>query len=120
MASATESLTTKKTMPELRVIELRSELENRRLDETGVKAALIERLAQALRDAGEDIDTFEFEVQAELMPLQPTTPTSGKPFSKRVKQLTQDNEKTQSNGDAHEAGKSEEADERNPNVSRDS
>ncbi|KAH9373484.1 hypothetical protein HPB48_009529 [Haemaphysalis longicornis] len=85
-----------------------------------MKAAVIERLAQALRDAGEDIDTFEFEVQVELMPLQPATPTSGKPLTKRVKQLTQDNEETQSNGDAHEAGKSGEADERNPNVRCDS
>ncbi|KAH9361491.1 hypothetical protein HPB48_013197 [Haemaphysalis longicornis] len=57
------------------------------------------------------------------MPLQPATPTSGKPLTKRVnKQLTQDNEDTQSNEDAHEAaaGKSGEADERNPNVRCDS
>ncbi|KAH9373842.1 hypothetical protein HPB48_009278 [Haemaphysalis longicornis] len=122
MVPATESLTTKKTISELRVIDLRSELEKRGLDKTGVKAALIERLAQALRGAGEDIETFEFEVQAELTPLQPTTPTSGKPLTKRVKQLTQDNEETQSNEDAHEAeaGKSGEADERNPNVRCDS
>ncbi|KAH9385004.1 hypothetical protein HPB48_027040 [Haemaphysalis longicornis] len=74
-------------MPELRVIHRRSELEKRGLDKTGVKAALIEQLGKALRDAGEDIDTFEFVVQAELMPLQPATPTSGKPLTKRVKRL---------------------------------
>lgn len=108
-------LTTKKTMSELRVIELRSELEKRGLDKTGVKAALIERLSHALRDEGEDIETFEFEVPAETTsPAKPATPVSGakKPVTKRVnKKLAQDNEETQSNEDAHEGGESEEEEE---------
>lgn len=107
-------LTTKKTMSELRVIELRSELEKRGLDKTGVKAALIERLSHALRDEGEDVDTFEFEVPAEAAsPVKPATPVSGakKPVTKRVnKKLAQD-EETQSNEDAHEGGESEEEEE---------
>ncbi|KAH8029534.1 hypothetical protein HPB51_001259 [Rhipicephalus microplus] len=112
-------LTTKKTMSELRVIDLRSELEKRGLDKTGVKAALIERLTHALRDEGEDAETYEFEVPAEPTPVKPATPVAAsvgsakKTVTKRVnKKLAHDAEsETQSNDDAHEGGESEEEDE---------
>lgn len=84
------------------MIDLRGELEKRDLDKTGVKAALIERLSHALRDEGEDPESYEFEVPAEPTPIK-KTPT------KRVnKKLSQDNEsETQSNDGAHEAGDSD-------------
>ncbi|KAH6923168.1 hypothetical protein HPB50_024591 [Hyalomma asiaticum] len=113
-------LTTKKTMSELRVIDLRSELEKRGLDKTGVKAALIERLTHALRDEGEDAETFEFEVPAEPTPVKPaaTPPAASggsakKTVTKRVnKKLAHDAEsETQSNDDAHEGGESDEEEE---------
>lgn len=110
-------LTTKKTMSELRVIELRSELEKRGLDKTGVKAALIERLSHAIRDDGEDADTYEFEVPVDTTPSKPVAPAAAavtkKPATKRVnKKLSHDNEsETQSNDDAHEGGESDYEDE---------
>jgi hypothetical protein len=47
---------------ELRVVDLRAELEKRNLGKTGVKAVLIERLQKALRDEGRDPDDYLFEL----------------------------------------------------------
>ncbi|XP_023707059.1 scaffold attachment factor B2 isoform X3 [Cryptotermes secundus] len=51
----------KRKLIELRVVDLRAELERRNLDKTGVKAVLIERLQKALRDEGHDPDEYLFE-----------------------------------------------------------
>ncbi|XP_050701990.1 SAFB-like transcription modulator isoform X3 [Eriocheir sinensis] len=46
---------------ELRVVDLRAELEKRGLDKAGIKAVLIERLKKALEDDGHNADEYEFE-----------------------------------------------------------
>ncbi|KAG8190096.1 hypothetical protein JTE90_006034 [Oedothorax gibbosus] len=48
-------------LTELKVADLRSELEKRGLDKTGVKSILIERLRNALEEEGIDADDHEFE-----------------------------------------------------------
>ena len=56
-----------KTLKELKVVELRRELENRGLPTGGTKAILEERLEEALRNEGHDPTTFEFpEVDDEI------------------------------------------------------
>lgn len=52
----------RKKLSELRVVDLRNELEKRSLNTTGVKSALLDRLQTALRDEGLDPETHEFEV----------------------------------------------------------
>ena len=47
-----------KKLTELRVIDLKTELERRGLDKTGNKAALLERLSKAISDEGEDPDEY--------------------------------------------------------------
>ncbi|KAH7971661.1 hypothetical protein HPB52_001159 [Rhipicephalus sanguineus] len=54
-----------RTLSELRVTDLRSELDQRGLDKTGLKAVLIERLSHALREEGENPETYHFTVQVE-------------------------------------------------------
>ncbi|XP_034941230.1 SAFB-like transcription modulator [Chelonus insularis] len=47
-----------KKLTELRVIDLKTELERRGLDKTGNKAALLERLSKAIIDEGEDPEEY--------------------------------------------------------------
>ncbi|VDM96112.1 unnamed protein product [Thelazia callipaeda] len=64
MASMPVSSTQAKTMTlgELRVFELKQELEKRGLDKSGIKLALVERLEEALREEGYDPKTYKFSV----------------------------------------------------------
>lgn len=62
----TQDQSGRKRLNELRVVDLRNELERRSLNTTGVKSALLERLQSALRDEGLDPETHEFEVSAFL------------------------------------------------------
>uniref|UniRef100_F1KVH9 Scaffold attachment factor B2 n=1 Tax=Ascaris suum TaxID=6253 RepID=F1KVH9_ASCSU len=50
------------TLSDLRVFELKQELEKRGLDKNGIKLALIERLEAALRDEGNDPQEFLFSI----------------------------------------------------------
>uniref|UniRef100_A0A131Z223 Scaffold attachment factor b n=1 Tax=Rhipicephalus appendiculatus TaxID=34631 RepID=A0A131Z223_RHIAP len=66
MASAGDgSATVKRKISELKVVQLRAELEGRELDKSGSKTALVERLSKALEEEGLDPETYEFEVPAE-------------------------------------------------------
>lgn len=47
-----------KKLTELRVIDLKTELERRGLDKSGNKATLLERLSKAISDEGEDPDEY--------------------------------------------------------------
>ncbi|CAG9538425.1 unnamed protein product [Cercopithifilaria johnstoni] len=50
------------TLSELRVFELKQELEKRGLDKSGIKLALVERLEEALREEGHDPKIYKFTV----------------------------------------------------------
>uniref|UniRef100_A0A8D8FNP9 SAFB-like transcription modulator n=1 Tax=Culex pipiens TaxID=7175 RepID=A0A8D8FNP9_CULPI len=52
----------KRKLSELRVVDLKQELEKRGKDGNGVKNVLIERLTQALKEENKDPESFEFEI----------------------------------------------------------
>uniref|UniRef100_A0A5S6R1A4 Scaffold attachment factor B1 n=1 Tax=Trichuris muris TaxID=70415 RepID=A0A5S6R1A4_TRIMR len=56
------SAVVERKLVDLRVVELKNELDKRGLDKTGVKALLISRLQEALRGEGSDPDTHVFKV----------------------------------------------------------
>ncbi|KAK7792877.1 hypothetical protein R5R35_000431 [Gryllus longicercus] len=53
----------KRKLVDLRVVDLRAELEKRGLDNKGVKATLIERLQKVLRDEGHDPEEYLFDIE---------------------------------------------------------
>ncbi|XP_063358110.1 scaffold attachment factor B2-like [Cydia amplana] len=52
----------KRLLDELRVIDLRAELEKRNLDKSGVRGVLITRLSKHLKEEGHDPATFKFDL----------------------------------------------------------
>uniref|UniRef100_A0A2M4A9H9 Putative hsp27-ere-tata-binding protein/scaffold attachment factor saf-b n=1 Tax=Anopheles triannulatus TaxID=58253 RepID=A0A2M4A9H9_9DIPT len=67
----------KRKLNELRVVDLKHELEKRGKDGNGVKNVLLERLTQALRDEGQDPETVEFEIVAGKVAAKKGKMTSG-------------------------------------------
>ncbi|XP_039759785.1 SAFB-like transcription modulator isoform X2 [Pararge aegeria] len=61
----------KRLLDDLRVIDLRAELEKRNLDKSGVRGVLIKRLTKHLVEEGHDPETFTFELSG----TEPKTPS---------------------------------------------
>jgi hypothetical protein len=59
-----ESIT--KLLTDLKVTELKSELETRGLDTNGIKAVLADRLQEHLEEQGHDVEIFDFNPRESL------------------------------------------------------
>lgn len=72
-----------KKLEELRVVDLKNELERRGFDKSGVKATLLERLKQVLEKEGKDPESFIFAVTTDVAMSPPKKASSrrksGKP-----------------------------------------
>ncbi|KAJ9594540.1 hypothetical protein L9F63_027477, partial [Diploptera punctata] len=112
MASESE----KRKINDLRVVDLRSELEKRSLDKTGVKAVLIERLQKALKDEGQDPEEFLFESSEKKTPSKKAPEIKIPRFFSQPMEGEKDNSsRRQNNGldaklDSHKMEQNEEAD----------
>uniref|UniRef100_A0A1Y1LUM2 SAP domain-containing protein n=1 Tax=Photinus pyralis TaxID=7054 RepID=A0A1Y1LUM2_PHOPY len=89
----------KRKLSELGVVDLRSELEKRDLDKTGLKQVLVERLQKALQDAGEDPAVFEFQVEKKLTKRPSTTSADSEVAKDKTEENGPDNVKVNNTKD---------------------
>lgn len=103
----------KRSLNELRVIDLRAELEKRDLDKTGIRGVLIQRLSKHLEEEGHDPATYKFDMSA----VEPKTPAKRPKRSEST--VDQDTEETPAIEDMivqDDAGEEEEADQADKKV----